>query len=167
MNQSSAKRAIPDMVLIAAVALTLAPLRIMAGQASYVTLPISFVTERRIPDSAPSRCWDRAIVGSVAPEWDTDPVDAAEDSIDAQVLAPGSGMVAVDSHGRLITAGDATARDTSARPTESGDCCPSTDGNSGPRAAPFPPSAYTTSKGRDLARCAGSMKPPPSNLSPL
>ena len=165
MNQASLKRGAPSLALIVGALLCPMPLRTVHAQASYAAGLTSVIADRRIPQPATVRCTLTSRPNTEI-EWDGDSDDAAEDSIDAQVLAPGSGMVAVDSHGRLITAGDAGPRSAKVLPAEVPDCCPMRDGASGPRASDGS-AGYTTSSGRDLERCEDSMKPPPSKTSPL
>ena len=162
MNHLSLKCSVSGSALLLAVAVSVAPLRVTRAQAAYASPAMAVVARR--PSSALTRespCAGNLAAAEPSNSWDSDIGDAVDDSIYAEILTPGSGMVAVDSHGRLIRSGDPAPR--GAAP----DCCTAAERQSEPKSAVDLPANYTASKGRDLARCADSMKPPPSSLSPL
>ena len=165
MSHLSLKCSLPRCAFLLAVAAGVAPLRMTGAQVAYASPSLAPALGRR-PSSTVGResgCAGNLAAAKQAIGWDSDIADAIDDSTYAAVLTPGSGMVAVDSLGRLITSGD-PAPDHAAVATV---CCTDVEPPSVPKPAVDLPANYTASKGRALARCADSMKPPPSSLSPL
>lgn len=108
-----------------------------------------------------------------------DSLDAADDTMDAAVTLPGSGMVLVDAHGRIIaplSARSATAATTTtalaAAPATAvgmlATCCSANAEWSGVLLDLHAAGGQTASRGSSVrARCADAMNPPPSSRTPL
>lgn len=93
--------------------------------------------------------------------------DAADNAIAGDLLSPGSGMVVVDRHGKIIAGENPPIPATERASTN---CCPASVGPPwtvalSPRRAAV---SYTPSNGSGArASCVEAMNPPPSSLSPL
>lgn len=98
-----------------------------------------------------------------------DSFDTADDTMDAALTLPGSGMVLVDPHGRIIaplSAGRPVAR--AAAVDMPATCCATNEAWSGVLLDIHAAKAQTVSSGSSVrARCADAMNPPPSRRSPL
>ena len=81
-----------------------------------------------------------------------------DDTVDADALSPGSGMVIVDSHGNLVTPEQAAPAG----------CCPAPATWEAALVARHTAIRYTASNGSDTrSLCVDAMNPPPSSRSPL
>jgi hypothetical protein len=89
----------------------------------------------------------------------------ADDIIDDDTFSPGSGMVVVDSHGKII---DSEPPRVTRTPTVPAACCAESPGGETDRTASGTTRSYTGSNGSvTRARCIDAIKPPPSSRSPL
>jgi len=103
----------------------------------------------------------------VAPEsyWVEDSADVEDDVIDRDALSPGSGMVLVDPHGKIIASEKAKVDVADITPT---DCCPDAATITAAQVARPASSNYTPSSGSPAReRCVDAMNPPPNSRSPL
>ena len=99
-----------------------------------------------------------------------DSADVRDDALDADALLPGSGMVVVDSHGKIIASDRPLTPPVEVSPAEvsPAECCPVAPGSETAVTARQAANSYTPSNGSDMrARCVDAMKPPPSSSSPL
>ncbi len=124
-----------------------------------------FATTIAIP--ADSDVSDSAAQSYSVDETAADSADAADNEIAGDVSSPGSGMVVVDRHGKII-AGENSPVPATAR--ASTNCCPA------PALAPWSvaltprraAASYTPSNGSGArAGCVEAMNPPPRSFSPL
>ncbi len=139
----------------------------LAAQSSRMQGPTTLAITPPVPaldrqSGACAAAIDFAVEGGPGVEWLGASGDPQSDSVDAQLIGPGVGMVAVDRHGRVISSGEASnARERAQAPC----CLPPTSASANP--APTGRADYTASRGSDRAVCDEPMKPPPSTRSPL
>lgn len=142
-------------------------------------IPVAFVTS--IPTLGPTHAALRCIAvfsaaTAIRPDSDArretvqvysadDSADFADDAIDPDALTPGSGMVLVDPHGKIIEAQTPRVASVEISPT---DCCPAAATWTAALVANRTTGSYTASNGSATrARCVDAMNPPPSSRSPL
>lgn len=173
--RSAARHLVVAFASIAVLA-TVAPATVLAQSArSAVPVPTalgSFSPNRAlVPNHEKPRCVavpaDSNVSDIPAQSYSVDGLAGTDDdAIDADLLSPGSGMVVVDSHGKIIEPEEPEPTPVNTARTE---CCPVSPTVEAPsisrRASGI---SYPANNGSDMrASCVDAMNPPPSSRSPL